>query len=100
MVWVQHPIQKMDQKPSLLISFGGNALNVPNQDHPHQNEEFRIARKSMTGVAELLKKGYDKLIITHGNGPQVGQIFHQQELTKKNLSFLLEKYMEGELLLK
>ena len=72
----------MDQKPSLLISFGGNALNVPNQDHPHQNEEFRIARKSMTGVAELLKKGYDKLIITHGNGPQVGQIFHQQELTK------------------
>ena len=72
----------MNRKPSLLISFGGNALNVPNHYNSHQKEEFKIARKSMEGVADLLGKGYNNLILTHGNGPQVGQIFHQQELTK------------------
>lgn len=69
-------------KPSLLISFGGNALNVPDQSHAHQKEEFDIARKSMSGVVDLIERGYDKIILTHGNGPQVGQIFLQQELTK------------------
>lgn len=72
----------MNQKPSLLISFGGNALNATDQVHSHQKEEFEIARKSMEGVADLLEKGYSKIILTHGNGPQVGQIFLQQELTK------------------
>ena len=71
-----------NQKPSLLISFGGNALNVPDQVHAHQKEEFAIAQKSMNGVADLIEKGYNKIILTHGNGPQVGQIFLQQELTK------------------
>ena len=36
----------------------------------------------MQAVVDLIKKGYDKIILTHGNGPQVGQIFLQQELTK------------------
>lgn len=69
-------------KPGILIAFGGNALNVSEADHPHQKEEFIIARKSMETVAALIEKGYEKIIITHGNGPQVGQIFLQQELTK------------------
>ena len=75
-------MNEKSNKPSLLISFGGNALNVVDQDHAHQNEEFVIARKSMAQVVELLKSGYQKMILTHGNGPQVGQIFLQQELTR------------------
>lgn len=71
-----------DQKPSILIAFGGNALNVPAKKHLHQKEEFIIARKSMEQIVPLLEKGYERIIITHGNGPQVGQIFLQQELTK------------------
>ena len=75
-------MREKDHKPSLLISFGGNALNVSDQIHAHQNEEFIIAQKSMMQVGELLKAGYQKMVLTHGNGPQVGQIFLQQELTK------------------
>ena len=71
-----------DHKPSLLISFGGNALNVPDHIHAHQKEEFAIAQKSMNGVVDLIEKGYNKIILAHGNGPQVGQIFLQQELTR------------------
>ncbi|MFQ5449977.1 MAG: carbamate kinase [Nitrospinaceae bacterium] len=69
-------------KPSLLIAFGGNALNVPDALPPHQKEEFMVARKSMQPIPSLVKQGYRKIIITHGNGPQVGQIFLQQELTR------------------
>jgi carbamate kinase len=66
--------------PSLLIAFGGNALNLG--DHPHQREEFQQARRSMKQVILLLEQGYEKIIISHGNGPQVGQIYLQQELTR------------------
>ena len=51
-------------------------------DNRHQKEEFIIAKKSMETVAILIENGYEKIILTHGNGPQVGQIFLQQELTK------------------
>ncbi len=69
------------EKPSLLIAFGGNALNVPGDHKPAQKEEFIVARRSMEQLAPLLKQGYGRIILTHGNGPQVGQIFLQQELT-------------------
>jgi carbamate kinase len=69
-------------KPSLLISYGGNAINVPDHVHAPQKEEFAIARNSMKQIVELIEEGYHKIILTHGNGPQVGQIFLQQELTR------------------
>lgn len=69
------------QKSSLLIAFGGNALNVPGDHKPIQKEEFIVARRSMEQLVPLLKEGYNTIILTHGNGPQVGQIFLQQELT-------------------
>ncbi len=36
----------------------------------------------MEQVVSLVERGWAKIILTHGNGPQVGQIFLQQELTK------------------
>lgn len=64
-----------------MIAFGGNALNVPGDHKPAQKEEFIVARRSMEQLAPLLQQGYETMILTHGNGPQVGQIFLQQELT-------------------
>ena len=73
-------------KPSVLIAFGGNALDVPNKLNTHQKEEFIVARRSMEGVVDLLEEGYEHIIVTHGNGPQVGRIFLQQELTKNEFA--------------
>ncbi len=38
----------------------------------------------MEKLVTLIENGYEKIILTHGNGPQVGQIFLQQELTKND----------------
>lgn len=70
------------KKPSVLIAFGGNALNVKGHERVHQKEEFIVARRSMENVVDIFQDGYNKIVITHGNGPQVGRIFLQQELTK------------------
>ncbi|MBC8284285.1 MAG: carbamate kinase [Nitrospinae bacterium] len=75
-------MNEKNEKPKLLISLGGNALHVSDPLHAHQKEEFEIARKSMSNIVDLMVNGYSKIILTHGNGPQVGQIFLQQELTK------------------
>lgn len=72
-----------DKKPSVLIAFGGNALDVGNSADLHQKEEFIVARRAMTSVVDCVQAGYDQIILTHGNGPQVGRIFLQQELTKE-----------------
>ncbi|MFC2074949.1 carbamate kinase [Bdellovibrionota bacterium] len=72
---------KKNNKPSILIAFGGNALAVKGHEHVHQKEEFIVARKSMENVVDIFQQGYNKIVITHGNGPQVGRIFRQQELT-------------------
>ncbi len=71
-----------DRKPSVLLAFGGNALNVKGHERVHQKEEFIVARRAVENVVNLHQDGYNKIIITHGNGPQVGRIALQQELTK------------------
>ncbi len=77
-------------KSNVLIALGGNALDVKEKDLPNmgidsmdQRAEYKVARKSMEAVGELLKTGeVGALVLTHGNGPQVGKILAQQELTK------------------
>ncbi|HLB58561.1 MAG TPA: carbamate kinase [Bdellovibrionota bacterium] len=71
-----------EKKPRVLIAFGGNAIAIRGHEKVHQKEEFIVARKSMESVVDIFQKGYNKIVITHGNGPQVGRIFLQQELTK------------------
>ncbi|MBF0207844.1 MAG: carbamate kinase [Oligoflexia bacterium] len=69
---------------SILIALGGNALNVDDtQGGISLKEEFFIARQAMKNIVDLVSDGYERIIITHGNGPQVGRIFLQQELTKE-----------------
>lgn len=71
-----------NSRPSVLIALGGNALSPPEKQGAPPQDEFQIARKSMENIVSLIQMGYEKIIITHGNAPQVGKIFLQQELTQ------------------
>ncbi len=49
---------------------GGNSLVDPSLP-PTVENQFQITAKAVAPVAELLNEG-EKLVLTHGNGPQVG----------------------------
>jgi carbamate kinase len=66
----------MEDKLTILIAFGGNALIQKGQEGTHK-EQFINLKLPMRQVARLSQKY--KFVITHGNGPQVGNLLLQQE---------------------
>jgi carbamate kinase len=60
-----------------VVAFGGNALLRP-EDRGTQEEQIARARQAARWLAEIVRHGY-KLIVVHGNGPQVGNILVQAE---------------------
>ncbi len=69
----------MDKKA--VLALGGNAIIKAGQKGTI-SEQFANTRDSLGGVVELIRQGY-KLAITHGNGPQVGNLLRQQEAGEK-----------------
>ncbi|MFX1499731.1 MAG: carbamate kinase [Promethearchaeota archaeon] len=63
---------------TLIIALGGNAL-IKFGDEGTTEEQFRNLRVPISQIAELTRD-YN-IIITHGNGPQVGNLLLQQEAT-------------------
>jgi carbamate kinase len=63
-------------KPLVLVAFGGNALIQKGQKGTAE-EQFENLSFPMGQIAQLSTKY--KLVITHGNGPQVGNLLLQQE---------------------
>jgi carbamate kinase len=60
-----------------VVAFGGNAL-LRSEDHGTQEEQIARAKQAARWLAEIVRQGY-KLIVVHGNGPQVGNILVQAE---------------------
>jgi carbamate kinase len=55
---------------SMLIAVGGNSL-IRAGEKGTVAEEWRNARRTAAAVVELVRMGY-RIVVTHGNGPQVG----------------------------
>jgi carbamate kinase len=66
----------MAEKPIILVAFGGNALIQSGQEGTAE-EQFENLKLTMRQMAKLSQKY--KIVITHGNGPQVGNLLLQQE---------------------
>ena len=60
-----------------VVAFGGNALLRP-EDRGTQEEQIARAKQAARWLAEIVRHDY-KLIVVHGNGPQVGNILIQAE---------------------
>lgn len=67
-------------KKRAVIALGGNALIKPGQEGTIY-EQFANTRESAQVIVEMIKHGWD-VVITHGNGPQVGAILLQNEQAK------------------
>ena len=66
----------MSDKPIMLVAFGGNAL-IQSGQRGTAEEQFENLKLTMGQIAKLASKY--KIVITHGNGPQVGNLLLQQE---------------------
>lgn len=71
------------EKKLAVIAIGGNALNKPGEKATSENM-FNNLDHSIPFLAQMLKEDYD-VVITHGNGPQVGNILIQQEMAKEKI---------------
>ncbi len=64
----------------VLVALGGNALILPGQrGYIHEQRENIL--RALRLLSPLFKEGH-KVILTHGNGPQVGQTLLRTELTR------------------
>jgi carbamate kinase len=72
----------MSKKPGIVIALGGNAISKPGL-RGTITEQIYSTNESMLHVAELVADGYERIIITHGNGPQVGSAIVRSELASK-----------------
>jgi carbamate kinase len=95
----------------LLLALGGNAMTGPDGSS-HPRHQVAALEGAAAQVADLLQEGHD-VVLTHGNGPQVGNILVKQELaasvlppvpldwcgamSQATLGFVLMNALEGEL---
>jgi len=66
-----------------VVAVGGNALikDAKRQSIPDQ---FAAAKETMGYIAAMIAEGWD-VVVTHGNGPQVGFILRRSELSLHEL---------------
>ena len=62
-----------------VIAIGGNSL-IPDKDHQSVEDQYEAAAETDHHIAALVQNGWD-VVISHGNGPQVGFILRRSELS-------------------
>ena len=67
-------------KDTIVIALGGNAI-IREGEKGTIKEQYHNIQESCNYIVGLVEEGY-KVIITHGNGPQIGNILIQNELGK------------------
>jgi carbamate kinase len=65
-----------NDKGTIVVALGGNALTLAGQAGTYR-EMCDNARVMASSVVELVESGW-KVVVTHGNGPQVGSLAVQQ----------------------
>ncbi len=69
--------------PRVLVTLGGNAI-LKHRETGTAEEQLRNIRDISRILAKMVRAGYH-IAITHGNGPQVGDILLKNELAKATL---------------
>jgi len=68
-------------KKTVVVALGGNAILQPGQRGTFE-EQYGNVHRTVEQLAAMVLSGKWRLVITHGNGPQVGNILLQQDAAK------------------
>jgi carbamate kinase len=72
-----------DVRKRLVVALGGNAISAPGKIGTI-DEQFAQVRETAESLCDAIERGY-QLVITHGNGPQVGNILRRVEIASSEL---------------
>jgi carbamate kinase len=63
-----------------VVAFGGNAL-VTDAKHDAIPQQYETVTRTVPHLVDLIEQGW-RLVISHGNGPQVGFILRRSEISQ------------------
>ena len=69
-----------------VLAMGGNSL-IRDKNHIALSFQYERVKETAKYIAELIAEGI-RLVITHGNGPQVGFIYRRGELARSELPLI------------
>ncbi|MDB1125452.1 carbamate kinase [Vibrio algarum] len=84
----------MKKKPLAVVAFGGNAL-IDDNDHCSIHDQYQTVVNNVGYLVDLIEAGWN-LVLTHGNGPQIGFILRRSELASNEVSPVPIDYAVGD----
>lgn len=72
-----------ENRKTAVIAIGGNSL-ILNKQHEDVSSQWDAVRETCKHIADMVERGWN-LVITHGNGPQVGFILRRNELAAREV---------------
>lgn len=73
----------MEKRGVAVVAVGGNSL-IKDEQHKSVQDQIDAGRESMRHIVDMIVQGWD-VVVTHGNGPQVGFILRRSELSRHEL---------------
>ena len=73
----------MEKKGLAVVAVGGNAL-IKDKNHQTVQDQYQAAADTMVHITTMIEEGWD-VVVTHGNGPQVGFILRRSEIAAHEL---------------
>jgi len=68
---------------TIVVALGGNAV-APAGERPTIGNQFRHTRESLAPIVELARAGW-RIVLVHGNGPQVGDELARNEVASDRI---------------
>lgn len=65
----------------VVVAIGGNSL-IPDPSEPQIDRQWNAVREACRHIADMIADGW-QVVVTHGNGPQVGYIMNRAEIAKR-----------------
>ncbi|MCY4019500.1 MAG: carbamate kinase [Chloroflexi bacterium] len=65
----------------VVVAIGGNSL-ITDPSNPEIDRQWEAVRETCRHIADMIADGW-QVVITHGNGPQVGYILNRAEVAKR-----------------
>ena len=81
-------------KPLAVVAVGGNAL-IRDDQHMALNDQYDAVCATATHVAAMIAEGWH-VVLTHGNGPQVGFILRRSEIADGQVPTVPVQYAVGD----